>query len=502
LVSGPAGPNDKTGIWVLRLAGGTLSKLQDDAWGAVPSPDSSWIAFRRASAPELWLMDGSGGRPRRLLTAVPEHGFGERMAWSPDGRRLAFQTTNRTGTVSTIQTYDLKTGRATIIVSDSRIEQFCWARDGRILYARAEDPPHLRSSNLWELSLHPQTAQVRGPPRRLTNWNDFTFGYLDISAAGKRLSFVRSRVAGNVYVGSLASGGARLAAPKRLTFDQWMDWPTGWTHDNKSILFHSNRSGVLDVFRQAVDASQPRPIVSGTEERTDARVSPDGHWILYFAWPRTGQGNRSGQARLMRVPSRGGSPQLVLQAAGHIGPAPDEAIGRRPISFAEGDPRFRCPSEVGRPCVLSERFPGRMVFTAFDPLDGRRGEVARIEIDRSRHVFWDLSQDGRWIAFGICDDIRTVIRLVPLANQPERAFTVPGSTNLTSIAWAANGQGLFATGWASRGSPLLRISLDGKAQLLYKSRLYLESPLPSRDGRFLAFGEEFLEANAWVLENR
>ena len=113
-------------------------------------------------------------------------------------------------------------------------------------------------------------------PRRLTSWNDFNFNYLDISADGKRLSFIRDRMAGNVYVGQLASGGARLAATRRLTFDQWMDWPTGWTRDSKSVLFHSNRNGVLDIFRQATDAREVRAMATGQEERTDARMSPMG----------------------------------------------------------------------------------------------------------------------------------------------------------------------------------------------------------------------------------
>ena len=187
----------------------------------------------------------------------------------------------------------------------------------------------------------------------------------------------------------------------------------------------------------------------------------------------------------MRLAVDGGASQVVLQAAGHIGPAPDEAVGKRPISFAEGDPRFRCPTVIGRPCVLSERLATQIVFTAFDPLDGRRGELARIDADRSRHFFWDLSRDGRWIAFGLCDDTRSVIRLLPLASQPGQAFTVPGWTNLTSVAWAADGRALFATGWASKAPPLLRISLDGRAQLLYKARLYLESPVPPPMDGFL-----------------
>ena len=164
LVSGPAGPKDRTGIWVLAVADGTLSKLRDDAWGAVPSPDGSWIAFRRASAPEIWLMTGSGGRLRRLFTAPPGYGFRERLAWSPDGTRLALAISNRTGTESDDSKLRSEDRSNDGDLSDPQLEHFCWARDGRILYARREDPPHQRSSNLWEVNVDPRTAHVRGAP--------------------------------------------------------------------------------------------------------------------------------------------------------------------------------------------------------------------------------------------------------------------------------------------------------------------------------------------------
>ena len=74
-------------------------------------------------------------------------------------------------------------------------------------------------------------------------------------------------------------------------------------------------------------------------------------------------------------------------------------------------------------------------------------------------------------------------------------------TNLTSVAWAADGKALFVTGYASKNPPLLRVSLDGKTQLLYTGRCYLEEPVPSPDGRYLAFGDESEDSNAWVVDS-
>jgi hypothetical protein len=49
---------------------------------------------------------------------------------------------------------------------------------------------------------------------------------------------------------------------------------------------------------------------------------------------------------------------------------------------------------------------------------------------------------------------------------------------------------------------LLRISLDGGTELLYRSPYYLENPVPSPDGKHLAFGEMSGEADAWVIDRK
>jgi Tol biopolymer transport system component len=500
LVSGPAGPRDQTGIWVVPVGGGVLRKLQEDARGAVLSPDNSQIAFVRDSVQEIWLVSASGEGARRLLVRPRGYGLSEKLAWSPEGQRIAFEATRRIGSEVTIQSYNLKTSRTTTILSDPQLEDFCWARDGRLIYSRRENSPNQRSSNLWEISVDPGLARVGGKPRRLTNWSDFNFGSLAVSADGKRLSFVRVRSRSNVYVAEL-NGNARLTKPRRLTFDEWIDWPTGWSRDSKAVLFHSDRNGVLNIFQQALTGREPRLIVTGQDEAADSRLSPDGRWILYLAWREDEEGNRTGEGRLMRGAVAARTIQMVFPITGYTGEAADEQFAKRPVPAAEGDPRFRCPSMPQSPCVLSEKLENQIVFTAFDPLQGRKAELARIDVDRSLPAFWDLSSDGRWIAVGTTEETSGRIRLLPLSGQPGREISAGKWTNLTSMAWASDGKALFVTGWASKNPPLLRVSLDGKAQLLYSGRYYLEEPVPSPDGRYLAFGDVLEDSNAWVVEN-
>ncbi|MDE3168040.1 MAG: PD40 domain-containing protein [Acidobacteriota bacterium] len=488
MISGPFGPKDRGGIWVFPLDGSAPRKLLDDANFAALSPDESHIVYRRG-LDAIWMVNASGEGAHQIVGVPPGHQEG--FAWSPDSRRVAYSRRKR-GEFS-IESYDLDSGQTNVILSDPKAGSFCWTPDGRIIYTRQEEPPNETSANLWDIRVDARSARVRGKPRRLTNWGGYLFDVLSAGAGGSRLSFVRKRFRSTVYVGDLKAGGARLNTPRRLTFDEWINWPTAWSQDGRSLLFTSDRGGRLDIFRQNVESPVPLAIVDGEEERRDARFSPDGRWILYLA--RSGS---EGQGRLMRVAVAGGPPQPVFAVAGYPAPSRVAPAGTAPGATLLGHPRFRCALSPHSPCVLSEVIQNHATFTAFDPIEGRKRELARI--DAPLPDSWDLSPNGQWIVLGWRWG-GSRIRLLSLAGRPPRDISLNGWSNIQCVAWAADGNAVFATAWASKEPPLLRISLAGEVILLHKGLLHTENPVPSPDGRYIAFGENTMESNVWVVQN-
>jgi Tol biopolymer transport system component len=157
---------------------------------------------------------------------------------------------------------------------------------------------------------------------------------------------------------------------------------------------------------------------------------------------------------------------------------------------------------IGAPCVLSEKVRNEIVFTAFDPIEGRKGEVARVGVEPFHAYFWDLSPEGRRIAFGVSQETRGNIRVIPLSAQAPREIAVQGWANLTSVAWAPDGNALFAAGWSSTGSPLLRVFLDGHIQVLARDNPYIENVVPYLDGRRIAFGgAKATGGNVWLIDH-
>jgi Tol biopolymer transport system component len=479
-------------IWVVSTVTGSLHLLREGGWGSAIAPDGAQIAFQNTGLNELWLMGVNGEDARKLMAAGEGYGF-ERVAWSPDGQRLAYMKTSLAGDESSIETLDLKSGQVGALVSDRRLKDFVWAPDGRILYSLSELPPNEYDANLWEIRINSTSAKVTGKPKRITNWPGFAVQDLSITADGKRLAFLNRYDQSDVYVGELEAGGARLNNCRRLTLDERIDWPGGWERDGKSILFFSDRNGNLDLYRQELQDPNPETVLATGEDKRWPQLSPGGSWILYLGWTRTERGSMARSGRLMRLPVSGGPSEIVLEAKDYPGSVQVPRLrGRLTV---HGYPDFRCASAPTGPCVLAELGKNELVLTRFDPIQGRKEEIARREM-----TFWDLSPDGSLIAFGKQDRQSGRISILRLADKTIREITVQGWANLDWVGWAADRKGLFATAFATRGSSLLHVDLNGKAQLLRKITAYIDRPLASPDGRYLAFGETSSNSNAWIID--
>lgn len=485
-------------IWILSVVDGTLRKVRDDAFDAVPSPDGSRIAF--IDGGEVWLMGANGEDARKLFG--PEKGYSfERIAWSPDGRTLADTKTHRGYDEVLLESRELKGGQATVIISDPRLKNFCWAPDGHIFYARLETLKEA-SANVWEVAIDPATSKASSEPRRLTNWAGFSLLDLSATADGEHISFVRKNDQSDVYLAELEANGARLNAVHRLTLDDRMDWPGGWLRESHAILFFSDRGGNFDIFRQGVNDRTAEEIIAGPlEEKRAPQLSPDGSWILYLAWPNTQSDQPPPSGRLMRARVSGGAPEFVLEVKGYPGSA--RVLRERWLPTARGYPDFRCPSlpPKGTSCILVEVDQEQVVFSAFDPLQGKRGELARLDIEPA-DTFWDLSPDGSRIAFGGCEPHGGRIHILDLVSGKASYITVKAWSCLTSTGWSPDGKSLFLTNWAASGGSILRVALNGETHLVHKANgMQLERPVVSPDGGYLAYSEVATASNAWMIEN-
>lgn len=479
---GPGESGETTGIWAISILGGSARKVRDEAGRASVSPDDAHIAYISSrSESEIWVMGARGESPRKLLQGA----LGERflqVQWSPNGQRVAYlkSPTNGDKSETVIETVSLTGGITGTILSDPGLRSFCWSSDGRIIYSRQEPSPNDQDMNLWDLQVDSAGRKTSRGPRRITNWAGLSLLDLSVSLDGKHLVFVNAGVQSDLYVAGLASKSG-LEPPRRFTLEGRNNLPSAWTPDGQALFFYSDRNGNWDTFKQGLQQRNAQDFVFGPGEQTEPRLSPDGSWVLYWDYVGKGAG-ASSPMRLLRVPIAGGAPESVLEAS--RGAA------------------VRCAPKHST-CVLSEldKVNSELVFTTFDPLRGRLGELVRLAASPGGWPAWDLSSDGSTVAIVDLDEHKDRIRLVELESGSSRSISVGRSERLSGISWSADGKTWFVTGSSLRGAAVVQVRWDGAISELWTTSTNLVAPLVSPDGKNLAFSTSTYNSNAWVIEN-
>jgi Tol biopolymer transport system component len=494
LVSGPVA-QEKQAIWVISVISATLKKLRDDAFDASLSRDGSQIVFRDAVTREIWLMDSSGGGAKLLVK--PEDGYHvAEPTWFPNDKRIAYlkyQIKNGETTLS-LESRDLKGGDPTTLLSNPRFKDFCWGQSGRLIYSVHEPAPNQYDANLWELRFDEETGKPKGNPRRLTDWTGFSFDNPNLTSDGNRFVFLNQKSQSAVYLAELAEGGNDLKTPQRLTLDERLDWPGGWSSDGKTVFLYSNRNGSFDIYKQGVNERDSQSMATGPEEKWAPQVSPDGKWVLYMQWPKAIEGATVSSGKLMRTPLAGGAPETVMDIKGRAG----NSSGSDPLDTVGGFPSFRCPTLSSASCVLAEADETEIVFSSFDPVQGRKAELVKVPTIPER-TSWDLSPNGSRVAISLFSYNAADLQIVPLAGgSPQKLSAMPW-TELATVAWAADGKSLFLASYSSRGTGIVHMEFTSKSKLLFKPHWDVFSLAPSPDGHYLAFGPVITNSNAWTV---
>ena len=491
-------------IWAITVVGQAAPRFIRHCgfWSAI-SPDGRRMAFQngevdRVRGKELWVSGINGDSPRKLLS-TEDGEIALSPVWSPDGRWIAYLrgsvagVNGRAARTAAIEIRPAGGGPARTLVAGSALPEsaslFCmngrgclsWSPDGRLFFTSSgsseTDLTRTRYS-IWAepVELHKGEA---GEPVRLAQWADFYPDCLTLTADGKRLAFLKGRLQWDVYVSEVSGDGRSLKRTRRLTLDSrgFGSGPDAWTRDGR-VLFSSDRNGRKEVFIQGLNENLPQAVVRVPgNEQYDARLSPDGMWILYLDRTYSAFQPDAPPQRLMRVPVAGGSPELVLQLP----------------SAARFD--YRCPLKAGA-CVMSERQGDEVAFYPFDPVRGKGDRILGKRVLPAGLFSWDVSPDGSRVA--AVDSQRRVLILsngnwheLPL----EERWGPPGS-----IAWTADGKGFLVS---SATYDLLYITTAGKVQMLTHNDFSqaLENPVPSPDGKRLALQVQTYDFNAWMIEN-
>jgi dipeptidyl aminopeptidase/acylaminoacyl peptidase len=296
-------------LFVMTRAGGRSVRLggTDHASSPAWSPDGALIAFRGTAGGRRGLVvsrpDGTGLRFLAEMegTNSPLTFEGRAIAWSPDGRRLAFVSATPGPETA------LATGDPVVIT------RYLYKPDAGEGLTRFND----------NRRRHIFLVDVAGGPARALTSGDREEHSIDFSPDGREIAFVsnREREPDLFYNPDLFAVRVADGHIRRLTATESAEFQPRWSPDGKAIAFLGTRRGLTDlettmednhVWVMAADGSSRRELGAAVDNRQGAAAwSRDGAAVYTTVQER-------GHVRLYRLPLAG-PPQAVIQGDGRVG---------------------------------------------------------------------------------------------------------------------------------------------------------------------------------------
>jgi len=367
-------------------------------------------------------------------------------AFSPGGEYLAWACADNLSGVS-IQLQRLSDGSVTgLLEGIDGVSGLAWSSDGRrIIFSTS-------NGNLWEVALarpdHPEKLAIGHDAAGIA-----------VSAAGNRLAFIQSRVNTNIW--RVDSSEPQGQARKVVSSSREQTAPN-ISPDGNQIAFESNRSGNNEVWVSDSDGSNVVQLSSfGIRQTGSPHWSPDGKLIafdsrvggnanIYIVDPRGGvprkldidvhgnsfptwshdgnwiyfmNGADAHKARVWKVPSKGGH---AVQLTNHESLFPLESPDGRYVYFSRDWRLWRVRTDgVGEEQIQGmPQLTWRETWSPFGPgiyfLRGTGGakeiDFFNLDTQKVRRVFvsekpsagWlgglPVSSDGKWLLFSQADE--------------------------------------------------------------------------------------------------
>jgi serine/threonine protein kinase/Tol biopolymer transport system component len=366
LLIGSGGENGINNLlWTFPLPTGSPRRLGsitvDARYGVKWSPDGQRLVFTKGS--ELWLANGDGSHPARILTVQGHPGY---PAFSPDGKRIRFtQIDDATHTYALWEVRPDGSNLHPLLPGWHAPPHECcgiWTSDGRYFLFQST----LHNDSFGDIFALPDSPSLFR--KSATTPLQLTFGPLEFNLAGITPSGKKLMVGGYDQRAELVRYD-----PVSKQFVPFLGglaaYDVAFSRDGKSIAYVSLLDSTL--WTSQADGSQKIQLTYPPDHAALPRWSPDGKQIAYM-------GSALGKPwKAYVISAQGGSPEDLL-----------------PGSSTEGDPAF---SPDGTRVVFSTGEPGTQKKSDIRIIDLATRQITAIP--GSEGLFsprW--SPDGRYLA--------------------------------------------------------------------------------------------------------
>jgi Tol biopolymer transport system component len=292
------------GLFLMGATGENARKLtssgSDPAWTVdggeiVYTTEIAWSPYGRATTSELWAVNVSTGKTRRLFA-----GDAVQPSVSPHGLRIAYwglRGSSSQRDIWTIPIGGLAPGQQPETVTNDAAVDWnpVWAPDGKSLWFLSNRDG---SMNLWRVSIDERSGKVLGSPEPRTLPASEVGGFT-LSRDGGRLAYVVGQSSYTLErVGYDTRSGQLQGSPAIvIQTGQEISRPV-ISPDNQWIAFDSSGGAQEDLFLMHTDGTGLRQLTDDAPRDRNACFSPDGRRIVFMS-------DRSGDWQLWTIATDG-----------------------------------------------------------------------------------------------------------------------------------------------------------------------------------------------------
>ncbi len=425
--------NDRPGrpystVAIRDLATGQVRAVRD-GFGVRWSRDGRWVAYvgQTAEGAGLIVADAAGEHARLLApmtgTNHPLPSTGEDLAWSPDGRAIAFLSSTPGPEA------DQANGDPMVIT--------------RYLYKPTASEGATRFNDNRRLHVFIADVATKGV-KQLTDGASYEHS-IDWSPKGEEILFVSNREPKPDRVFNYDILAARVAdgSVRRITTTKSAEYQPVWSPDGTRIAYSgttreltSSETTMEDthVWVMNADGSGKQEIGRVIDNRQGAPVwSSDGRHVAFTVQER-------GSTKLVRLPATGGTPEVIVGDRGNVG-AWSMAKSRVAYAFA-------------RPEAPADLFVKEIAGTGVDTLTTLNRDLLSSRTVAEVEAFTFKSFDGREIEAFLTKPIAASAESGPPKGGPDVRSPLiviihGGPHGQQGPSFSAKSQVYAGLGWAS-----------------------------------------------------
>ena len=252
----------------------------------------------------IYIADSTGRNARRVTQAPDPHS----VAWSPDGKRLAYVSQNSGWPYgfniapSSIWVMNLDgTGKTQVTGATQLNTSPVWAADGSgLLFVSG-----LGGGRDVYYQPLPRSGPPREPPQRITT--GLSLHGIAISGDGRRVAYTTFNRSMSIWsIPIPARGAVSSAGAKQITAASERIEAVSVTRDGEWLAFDSDRAGNHDIYSMPAAGGEARQLTRDPADEFNPAWSPDGSEIAFHSW-------RSGNRDSYVVSADGTRERLIAQ---------------------------------------------------------------------------------------------------------------------------------------------------------------------------------------------